>query len=104
MTRHRKILNILSILRDTHPDMVKIYREGSCIDLFLLLRQIFPEADAYWDDNHIVTKIGKYYYDIDGVVLNPDSYFRYAGFYGNKRTQNKSFMFLKNHIAKLEEE
>jgi hypothetical protein len=48
--------------------MVDIYTKGSCMNLFVILRHIYPEAKPYYDGDHIITKIGRKYYDITGEV------------------------------------
>lgn len=54
--------------------MGTIFTEGSCFNLYLLLKQIWPQAECYYDDNHIITKIDNKFYDINGVVVNPPDY------------------------------
>lgn len=39
---------------------------GQCYNFFLILRTIFPNASAYYDGNHIYTKIDNKFYDIRG--------------------------------------
>lgn len=63
-----KITNIIKILRESYPTIETIYKEGSCYYLYLLLKEIFPEAEPYYDQNHVITKIGENYYDITGRV------------------------------------
>lgn len=78
MTKYRQILNLISVIRDSHPTMVEIFTKGSCLNFHLILRSVYPEAEPYYDQNHIITKIDNYYYDITGVV-NPKGYLRYDG-------------------------
>lgn len=96
MTKHRKILNIISILRNSHPDQEKIFTEGSCIYLFLLLRQIYPEAIAYSNCNHIITKIDDKYYDITGTVTG-ENYLPLASYYSSRRVNREITQLLKQN-------
>lgn len=64
----RKILQFINTLRDSHPDMVDIFTKGSCINMYFLLRIFFPEAKAYYNSDHIITKIDDKFYDITGLV------------------------------------
>jgi hypothetical protein len=62
-------LAFLYALRDLHPDLIQVCRNGSCFKLYLLLKQVFPEAEPYYDSDHVIVKIGKAFYDIRGEVL-----------------------------------
>lgn len=79
MTKKTKILQIISLIRESHPWMSKIYTEGSCLNFHLILRAIFPEAQPYYDMDHIITKIDNTYYDINGIYLNHKNHRPYTG-------------------------
>ena len=56
------------------------YLKGGCYKFYLILKEKFPEAEAYYDDNHVITKIRNNYYDVTGVVIknkhiNVDNYY-----------------------------
>jgi hypothetical protein len=65
--------------------MERIFLNGSCINLFVVLKSIYPEAIAYYNIDHIITRIDDYYYDITGRV-SPKGYFPFTSFYDKKRT------------------
>ena len=46
----------------------------SCYQLYLILKYIFPEAEAYYNCDHVITKIKNVYYDINGIVDNISNY------------------------------
>ena len=71
-TKRDKILRIIEAIRESHPDLTVIYTQGSCYEFSNILKQIFPEAKSYrtYDNNHIVTRIDEYFYDIYGDVTN----------------------------------
>jgi len=85
MTKHREILNFISILRQAHPEMERIFSNGACFYLYLLLKKAYPEAVAYYDNNHVITKIGNKYYDITGSVECKNSILL-TEYYCKKRT------------------
>lgn len=89
MTRYRHILNVIATIRDSHPEMVNIFKYGSCMNFHLILRSVFPEAEPYFNIDHVITRIGNRYYDITGSV-NPSGYRPYHTFY-NKRRTSRSF-------------
>lgn len=65
--------------------MVNIYTEGSCMNFFQILHSIYPEAEAYYNGDHIITKIGNNFYDINGVVYKTSSYGKYTDFHRKSR-------------------
>jgi len=68
MQINNPIERFLARLRDVHPIMLYIYQRGGCYELFLMLREIWPEAEAWYAEaeGHIYTKIGNHWYDIRG--------------------------------------
>lgn len=60
---------LLSAIRDLHPDLVRQCLNGSCFKLFILLKEVYPDAVAYYDGDHVITKIGDRFWDIRGEVL-----------------------------------
>lgn len=80
---HRKVMQFIGTLRDSHPDMVNIFTMGSCINLFFLLRISFPGAIAYYNVDHVITKIGDRFYDITGCVPG-DGYLPLMEIYSKK--------------------
>lgn len=74
MTKHREILNFIYTIKQSHPLMVEIFTKGSCLNFHLILKKVYPEAEAYDNIEHVITKIGKYYYDINGVVHDTKGY------------------------------
>lgn len=49
--------------------MIELYTEGRCYDFFLILRSIYQDAEAWYDGDHVFTKINGRFYDIRGVYL-----------------------------------
>lgn len=49
-----------------------IYTHGSCYKLYEILKTVYPDAVAYYrysyEDSHVITRIGRKYYDINGEV------------------------------------
>lgn len=68
-----KVKKLLPILRDSHPDMVDIFTKGSCANLFIFIRSIYQGAKPFYNDDHIITKVGQTFFDITGKV-DPKGY------------------------------
>lgn len=62
------IEKLISSIRNSHPDMERLYMEGQCYNFHLILRSVYPNAVAWYDYNegHVYTKIDQYWYDIRG--------------------------------------
>lgn len=52
--------------------MTDIYTKGSCYNLYVILKHVYPQAVAYGDEDHIITEIDGKYYDITGEVRRGD--------------------------------
>jgi hypothetical protein len=63
-----EVLAFLAALRDVHPDMARYGLNGGCFRVYLLLKQAFPGAEAWYDSDHVLTRIGDHFYDIRGQV------------------------------------
>lgn len=94
MSKHQIILNLINNIRDSHSEMPNIFLYGSCLNFFLILKTVYPEAEAYFNIDHIITKIDNRYYDITGSV-NPEGYTPYTQFYNKKRTSRSFTRMLK---------
>ncbi len=73
-TRYRQVIKFISLVRESHPEMINIYTQGSCFNFFLILKEMFPESIAYYDQNHVITKIKNKYFDITGEVIKSKNY------------------------------
>ena len=63
-----KVEQFIAAIRDSFIGSQHVYTEGSCYHFYLILKQVFPDAEPYFDEDHIVTKIDGKYYDITGEV------------------------------------
>lgn len=68
MRTHEEIINLISIIRNADPNTIYVFTNGSCFDFYLMLKLFEPSAIPYYDSNHVITKIGKRFYDINGEV------------------------------------
>lgn len=76
MATRADILRFITTLREAHPSISYIFKNGACFELYKLLKYQYPEAECYYDyiNGHIYTKIDGVFYDIDGahLVLSDD--------------------------------
>lgn len=66
---HVSIIAFLSVLRTLHPELENKCLRGSCFKLYLLLKEIWTDAEAWYDSDHVITKIDDKFYDIRGEVV-----------------------------------
>lgn len=59
---------IVTLIRNSFPQASIVYTRGSCGQLYKILKEIFPNAKAFSDGDHIITKVGNNFYDINGAV------------------------------------
>ena len=55
------------IVRESFDQSEFVYKNGSCFEFFLMLKFIYPEAEPWTNIDHVWTKIGEKFYDIEGV-------------------------------------
>ena len=73
MKRHRKRnghgadpQTVIAALRNSHEHARGIFRHGGCYELYRILRSVWNDAEAWYIDGHVYTKIDGRLYDIDG--------------------------------------
>jgi len=62
------IESFIAKVRDSFIGSQQVYTEGSCYHFYLILKEVFPDAEPFYDEDHIVTKIDGKFYDITGEV------------------------------------
>lgn len=68
MSTHNKVLQFIALLRDSCDLSIVIYTSGGCFKLYQMLKLFFPKAEVWYDGQlgHVYTKIGRFFYDING--------------------------------------
>jgi hypothetical protein len=67
----------IATVRDSFIGSQQVYTEGSCYHFYSILKQVFPQAIALFDNDHIVTEIDGKIYDITGEVRRDVSMDKY---------------------------
>lgn len=66
MNKHDKIINVIKNIRESFGASISVYTLGNCYQFFEILKSIFEDAEAYYDQHHVWTKIDNKFYDIRG--------------------------------------
>lgn len=53
-------------IRESFPGAEIVYTRGGCWEFFKVLRAVWPDAEPYYRDGHIFTRIGDGFYDVNG--------------------------------------
>ena len=61
------ILNVAQILRETHPHMRGIFTNGGCFEFYRLAHAINPQAEAFYQGDHVYARLGNTFIDIEGA-------------------------------------
>lgn len=69
-------LDLIKAIRESFIGAEQVYTQGSCFWFFKILKVVFPEAEPYWSETnkHLISKIGKKFYDITGEVFPDKTY------------------------------
>jgi len=63
-----EIETLITAIRNSFPESVKIYTEGNCYGFYKILKSVYKNAVAYYNSDHVITRIGDKFYDITGEV------------------------------------
>ena len=66
--RSTNVESFIAKVRDSFIGSQQVYTEGSCYHFYLILKEVFPNAEPWFDNDHIVTKIDDKFYDITGEI------------------------------------
>jgi hypothetical protein len=61
----------ITAVRSSFGGSIAVYTMGNCYQFYEILKVVFPNAEAYFDGNHVWTKICGNYYDIRGKANLP---------------------------------
>jgi hypothetical protein len=61
-----KVVDFIKTIRESFGASIAVYRFGNCYQFYEILKSVFPEAEAFYDGNHVWTKIDGKFYDILG--------------------------------------
>lgn len=92
--KHNRVINLITEISNSNPIIEDIFLNGSCCNFYFILKSVFPESVAYFNIEHVITKIGNRYYDITGEIslkeFSDKKYMPINEFYPNKYKDDKS--------------
>lgn len=65
---HERVESFIAKVRDSFIGSQQVFTHGSCYHFYLILKEVFPQAKPYYDEDHIITEIDDRFYDITGEV------------------------------------
>ena len=69
-----EIIKTIELIKTSFPEAEKVFRNGSCIKLAMILKHIYPEGIILYDDNHAIFEYGGQYYDIGGFAVKNENH------------------------------
>lgn len=63
-----EILKLITLIRESFDDSVKVYTQGSCVRFALILKHIYPQGEILWDESHALFELDGFCYDVTGDV------------------------------------
>ena len=60
--------DIINIIKESFAGSIHIYTEGSCYKFYLILKKLFKNAEPYYYNYHVVSKINNKFWDITGQI------------------------------------
>ncbi len=63
-----KVILFISRFRETIPNSIPKYMNGGCYLFYKVIKERFPSAVAYYNSDHVVTKVDGKFFDVTGEV------------------------------------
>lgn len=60
-------LEFIAMIRDIYPDRYAD-QSGGCLKFHRLLKAVYPDANGYYNSDHLITEIDGEFFDIDGIA------------------------------------
>lgn len=73
-----KVIALITSIRESFSGSEIVYTHGSCYRFYEILKCVFPTAEAYTNGEHIISKIGGIFYNINGRVMDAKNYYRFS--------------------------
>lgn len=74
-----KVIDFIYRLKDIYGGYSEM--SGGCYKFHLLLKDLYG-GQGYYNSDHVITKIGSKYYDVNGLVTNTEGFLSIEDYYG----------------------
>lgn len=100
---NRNVSKFIYHLRESSDIMYRVFTEGSCFKLFLILNEAFNDCIPFWSDHdsHCIIQIDNRFYDIGGEVR--ERYVKDRGYYEISKEQISGYSLMKNTRLNFED-
>lgn len=86
-------LTIIRTIRESFMGSSDVYTKGSCYKFYLILKSIFPQSEAYYDCDHVITEIDGCFYDINGKAEKTDRHLKISEHFTEEHYSIKHTIF-----------
>jgi hypothetical protein len=95
-------LKLIDALRNSDMYIEHIFTKGGCYQFHLFLKKIFSNAIPYINENkdHVITRIGDCFYDINGVYKD---YSKYIPLTNDDKKIAEQWSFSRQQMLKINE-
>ena len=80
----KRVLSVVTAINAYSPE----YGPKNCYGYFKLLKVIFPEAEGYYNSNHVLAKIDGKFYDKRGLA-NPEGFLSIEEHFGYENLEKQ---------------
>ena len=94
-------LTLITNLRNSDEYIEHLFTKGSCYKFHVFLKSIYHDGKPYisHDQNHIVTRIGDFFFDINGLQHEH----KFRPLKDSEIEMVEAWSFRNHHLLKLEE-
>lgn len=102
MKTRDKVLGLINEINASNPVMKDIFRYGSCMNFYHILKTVFPKARCWYNivEGHVATNIDGNLYDITGEIKEIDGYQPIYNIWSGKYNDEQSLKFGEMYASK----
>lgn len=98
--RHLDILNIFAQLKKNFMLVERNVSEHSCMAHHLILKAYYPEAECWFNVDHVISKVGEKFYDRTGEVTETDNFRPITEYYDGEDLRFAVINMLMNQLPR----
>lgn len=70
------ILSLIKRIRDSFDNSVTVYTNGSCVKFAMILKEVYPQGNILYDQNHAIFELNGKCYDINGYATKTKNHIK----------------------------